>query len=217
MEPVDDLAIKVDAVQSELDRHGPIVNSSREEARNVQAGLQRIQTDLARARAQQAEHERRLHSMPPFDDDRIAAVNSSIQLLSDRLHSINHQISHFQGSNPHLPDLDRLQSQEAALRSACWDAVKRSPSSAIREQLVREAEAVMRAEAAVACTRKQHQVQSEAADLARFHLERTPRVVLDERATDVMLSECTGRRPKHEIAGIVLDMCEQRHITIQGD
>jgi hypothetical protein len=156
----------------------------------------------------------RLKFLPPYDEQTIERLNEETAGLNNQLNGIYHQISQLQAENPHVRRLNLALAREPEVRSRTWSDVKCRPSPEMRAQLAREAEAVMRAEAAVACVRKQEQVQREAQDLARFHLNRTPRVVLDDKATNVMLEECAGPRPKHEIAGIVLDMAEQRHIQI---
>jgi chromosome segregation ATPase len=117
--------------------------------------------------------------------------------------------------NPYESELKALERKESEVEAHVYSfwTPQRAPPSLIN-QLKREAEAVLRAEAALSLERRQKAICDEAKNLSRYHINTAPSIDIDEEARTTLLKEHKDgdRVPDRQIAKTVLEMCEQHHI-----
>ena len=148
----------------------------------------------------------------------IPTITESPQ-LSDHLMQIRAQIADIEArfggfpvTNPHIGEVDSLKRRAMEIRNQAWERVQANPSQQLRDQLAREAEAVMRAEATASLEKKQSEIVRGTEDLASLKLQSAPRLEVDNEASQVLLNELMEPRPRRHVFETVLNMCDQKHI-----
>lgn len=107
-----------------------------------------------------------------------------------------------------------LEVKEQEIRSRLMN--RNSPTSPrFIHQLEREAEAIMRAEAAAALEKKQAAIEKEATALSSIRLQKSPQVALDEEAKARLWSLNQEGQETGAIAQSVLDLVQSKNIKIR--
>lgn len=164
----------------------------------------------SRLRSLQSQLEQQAVKGPGSLADRIRA---DIAGLDRELEKHKSELGSIGGINPFEQQLMDLRARSSQLEGqiySSWSAANAPPR--LLDQLKREAEVVMRAEAAITLERQQETVLNDASRMTRYHISTKPRFDLDDEAKGTLLREHTENRPPREIATRVLEMCEQRHI-----
>lgn len=117
--------------------------------------------------------------------------------------------------NPFAREIADLKGQFAAICERAKQDIAANPPPPLRDQMRREAEAVMRAEFAAGLLDRQKHLTEEAKGLARYLVSADTHVQLDDLGAKRLLSEhlTSGERPNyHRIANAVVELSEQKHI-----
>lgn len=114
--------------------------------------------------------------------------------------------------NPYIAQVERLSGQERLIQMQIWEKIEKNPPLNIKSQLVREAEAIVRAEATASLEKKQSDVVRDAESLARLKFMNSPRLEVDEEASRVLLNELMEPKSSKDLFESVLNMCDQQHI-----
>lgn len=185
-----------------------------EELRQAKKDRERIEHQLggleSQIRQKKAQLEEEVFRGPSEHQEKIRA---ELDALQAELEAANHHLEETSGTNPFVSQLQALQEQSYQIESKVYSAwTAQNAPKPLLDQLKREAEAVMRAEAALALERQQGQVFQDASTMTRYHISSRPRFDIDEQGKNVLLREhATGTDPK-DIASTVLEMCQQHHI-----
>lgn len=155
-----------------------------------------------------------------LDQGAFAIAQASFDRLMGEIGSIKadidkarYELGGVGGANPFEYNLRALHSQASEMESRIYSMWTASNApAALVDQLKREAEAVMRAEAALTLEKQQEKVVGDARDMTRFRISREPQFDLDDEAKNTLLLEHSGVSGPREIASRVLQMCEQHHI-----
>jgi len=141
-------------------------------------------------------------------------ITSEIHRLRSAAASLDDQLRQ-EGTNPHLIQFSQIHQERPLIEERIRETMRYHPSPALREQLNREAEAVLRAEAAAALQSRQQRIADETKKLARFQFERHPSIVVDDQATGrIVDSNLPGGEggTYSDVAAVVVQMVEQQHI-----
>ncbi len=108
----------------------------------------------------------------------------------------------------------QLQQKEVEIRARLMS--RTSPASPrFSHQLEREAEAIMRAEAAASLERKQEAIEREASALSSMRIEKNPQLALDEEAKARLWSLNEESAETGTIAQTVLDLVHSKNISLR--
>lgn len=108
--------------------------------------------------------------------------------------------------------LRSLYGERGEVEQKVKDVVMFNPPAELKSQLAREAEAVMRAELASGLYTRQEKIERDARSLATLKVDSVPRIVMDEEATEKLVSQHMESPDYREVAGSVVELTEQNRI-----
>lgn len=192
---------------SEIQREGDL---PKESIAKIRADLRDLENHLNMLKIRQ---------QPQQEPSAWQMMEAELADLKDRLANAHVSFeSIINAVNPFTDKFNELQARMRNLDQQLSSTWKQNPPLVLREQLAREAEAIMRAEAAAALEKRQSQIKKEADALADIHLAKTPRFVIEPGAADILLKEHqiqqSGPRGNRAIADAVLSMCDQHQIHV---
>jgi chromosome segregation ATPase len=138
-----------------------------------------------------------------------------IEAVRDRISAVQREIS-APPVNFENPDTlyAQLQQKEAEVRGRLMS--RTSPASPrFTRQLEREAEAILRAEAAASLERKQEAIERDASALSSIRIEKNPHFSLDEEAKARLWSLNEEDTESGAIAQTVLDLVQSKNISVR--
>lgn len=149
--------------------------------------------------------------------NQIDGHRSRLEELENRLGDIEGRLANLAADvNPYQVELETLRGQETEIQAAAKADILSNPPDTFRQQMAREAEAVMRAEMASGLVARQKQIEMQTKELADLEPSANPRITLDEEAAERLANEHFLGSPNldyRRVASAIVELSEQRHIS----
>lgn len=149
--------------------------------------------------------------------NQIEGHRSRLEELENRLAGIEGRLANLAADvNPYQVELETLRGQETEVQAAAKADILSHPPEVLRQQMAREAEAVMRAEMASGLVARQKQIEMQTKELADLEPSANPRITLDEEAAGRLANEHFVGSPNldyRRVASAIVELSEQRHIS----
>lgn len=144
------------------------------------------------------------------------ALWREIESVRDRIRSLENEPAASSPINFEDPESLRNQLNQKEIQIRAQLVSRTNPTSPrFTRQLEREAEAIMRAEAASALEKKQASIEREASALSSIYVEQNPQLTLDDEAKTRLWSLNEEAAETGTIAQTVLDLVHSRNISIR--
>jgi chromosome segregation ATPase len=219
-----DMASKYADIEERRRQHEPERASLEAELRDAQLFYERYTHELAdKHRQVLAAHEANARNAAQFAElqrsidqqaMRSQQIQSRLNMLRSELRSLQEEQVRLQSDHDRLDPEEREEYTALEFRKG---ELMREKDEFIRQwhhrghpeltaQLIREAEAVCRLEAAQAVERQQQLVLDNAQTLAKIHVQQKPKIIIDPREEQILVSEHRENLPDKEIIDKVKEM-----------